>query len=72
MNIESKHINTVNRKKNYQSTLICLCFHQCLDKKVGTSCPEFPTILKEWGYLKREDTYPLQTMSMQFPTEILH
>ena len=46
LNIESEHINTLNTTKNYQSTLICLCFHQWLDKKVGTSCPELPTVLK--------------------------
>ena len=37
MNIESEHINVVNRTINYQRTLILLCFCQYLDKKVGAS-----------------------------------
>ena len=45
MNILSEHINAVNRTKNYQSTLILLCFSQYLHKKVGTR-PELSTILK--------------------------
>ena len=43
LNIESEHINAVNRTKNYHSTLIFLCFRQYLDKKVGTSCAELST-----------------------------
>ena len=37
LNIESEHINTVNKTKNYYSTLIFSCFPQYLDKKVGAS-----------------------------------
>ena len=33
LNIESEHINEVNKTKNYHSILIFLCFHQSLDKK---------------------------------------
>ena len=46
LNIESEHINTVNRTKNHHSTVIFLCFHQFLDKKVGISCPDLSIILK--------------------------
>ena len=43
LNIESQHINAVNRQKHYHSTLILLCFRQDLDKKVGISCAELST-----------------------------
>ena len=33
LSIKSKHINTVNRTKNYHITLIFSCFDQYLDKK---------------------------------------
>ena len=33
LNLESEHINAVNRTKIYHSTLIFLCFRQYLDKK---------------------------------------
>ena len=46
LNIESEHINAVNRTKTHHSTLIFLCFHQFLDKKVGISCPDLSIILK--------------------------
>ena len=46
LNIESKHINAVNRIKHYHNTLIILYFCQYLDKKVATSCPEFSAIFK--------------------------
>ena len=46
LNIESEHINIANRTKKLSEYSNCLCFHQCLDKKVGTGCPELPTILK--------------------------
>ena len=42
LNVESEHINAVNRTKSH-STLIFLCFRQYLDKKVGTSCPDLST-----------------------------
>ena len=45
LNIESEHINTVNRKKTF-TTLIFLCFCQYFDEKVATSCPELSAILK--------------------------
>lgn len=44
-NIESEHINTVNRIKNYHSTLIFLRFRRHLDKKSGASCSELSTKL---------------------------
>ena len=41
LNVESEHINVVNRKKTIVIVLlIFLCFHQYLDKKVLTSCSE--------------------------------
>ena len=46
LNIESEDIITVNRTKKLSEYLICLYFHQCLDKKVRTSCPELPAVLK--------------------------
>ena len=46
LNIESKHINTVNRTKKYNSTIMFLCSCQYLDKNVRTSCPAFSIILK--------------------------
>ena len=44
-NIESEHINAVNRIKNYHSTLIFLRFRRHLDKKSGASCSELSTKL---------------------------
>ena len=44
MNIESELTKTVNETKNYHSTFLCFC--QCSDKKVGISCSELSTILK--------------------------
>ena len=43
LNIEFEHINTINRTKNYYSTLIFLCFRQYLQKKVRASCAELST-----------------------------
>lgn len=40
-NIESEHINVVNRTKScHNSALIFLYIHQYLDKKAQTSFPE--------------------------------
>ena len=44
LNIESELTKTVNETKNYHSTFLCFC--QCSDKKVGISCSELSTILK--------------------------
>ena len=57
LNIESKHINAVNRKKHYHSTLILLCFCQDLDKKVGTSCAELST--KQLDQLELRPSAPI-------------
>ena len=59
LNIESKHINAVNRKKHYHSTLI-LCFRQDLDKKVGTSCAELST--KQLVQLEWHPSAPIMVM----------
>ena len=41
INIESEHIITVNRTKNYLNALIFLCFCQYLDEPVVLSCQQF-------------------------------
>ena len=45
LNLGAKII-AVNRTNSHDRTLIFYCFHQYLDKKVGTSCSELLTILK--------------------------
>ena len=47
MNIESEHINAVNRTKSYHS----ICLRQYLEKRVETSCPELST--KQLDQLER-------------------
>ena len=46
LNIESNHTNVVKRTKNYQSTIIFLCFCKYLNRTAGTSCCEFWAIFK--------------------------
>ena len=51
-NIESEHINVVNRTKScHNSALIFLYIHQYLDKKAQTSFPEWARSARTTSWL---------------------
>ena len=81
LNIESNHTNVVKRTKNYQSTIIFLCFCKYLNRTAGTSCCEFWAIFKissfganyggAWGWLLTwHNSTDTQIRALDHPPEI--